>query len=153
MATTFIDYKDDKGFWIAEIYMELTFEYINQALSNTKDEIPFRDDLLFEHEFFSNGYSKGILTLLWNSFLQYDKDNEQIMIGLVEETKQLVASKGKHISTKELNSYEEKKESNVVWHKPLKTSEIIKILDALILMLKDQWDETSYDMKIDYSFV
>jgi len=152
MATTYIDYKEDKGFWIAEIYMELTYEYIKQALEQRIDEIDFKEDLNKDLELFTSGMFKGMLTLTWSTFLKSKHDNK--MISILEDTKTLLQNKGEIITTGELNSYEVKKEEMAsIWPKPLKTSEVIKIINILILMFKDEWRETNYAMNIDYSFV
>lgn len=153
MATTHIDYKEGKGFWIAEIYIELTYEYILQTLEQMNDEITFKEELKDDIHFNINAYAKGMLTLTWHSFLKTLED-EQIMISILESTKILLQSKGNYISVDELNSYEVKKEEMAIkWLKPIKTSEITKIVDTLILMFKGEWNETSYNMDIDYSFL
>ncbi|CAL2080609.1 hypothetical protein [Tenacibaculum sp. 190524A05c] len=154
MATTFIDYNRDKGFWIAEIYMELTYEYILQALNNINEKISIREELEDDINFNITGLAKGMLTLTWQSFLK-DKDQESEMIFVLEETKKLLNSKEEFISVRELNSYENKKEDVASkWPKPIKTLEVIKIVDALILMLKNEWNKPSnYEMDIEYSFV
>ncbi|WGH74769.1 hypothetical protein P8625_11840 [Tenacibaculum tangerinum] len=153
MAETKIDYKGGKGFWIAEIYMELTYEYILQALEDSEEIIPFKDDLKEDINFFVNAYGKGMLTLLWFNFIKTDED-EKIMICLLNRAKKILESKGDYIEVDELNGYEEKKEEMASkWPKPIKTTEIIKIIDTLILMLKGEWEETSYSMEIEYSFI
>ena len=152
MATTHIDYKDDKGFWVAEIYIELTYEYILQALNNKTNQIPIEKNLRKDLELFTSGMFKGMLTLTWDTFLS--SEDEQVIVSILEDTKTLLQNKGEYISKEELNSYEVKKgEMASVWPKPIKISEVIKIVDALILMFKGEWDETSYGMDIDYSFV
>ena len=149
MTTTFIDYREDIGFWIEEIYMEIVFEYIDQSLETYNGNISFREDLDFDLNFNTTGLSKGMLTLTWDSFLNYNYENEQTMISILESTKDFLTSKGQLINSDELNILEKKKESEMIWKKSLKISEVLKIIDALILMLKNEWQETNYDMKID----
>lgn len=153
MATK-IDYKEGKGFWIAEIYMELTYEYILQAIDNIEDNLNIREELIEDIEFNINGLAKGMLTLTWHSFLKNDEQVDE-MIFVLNNTKNLLLDKGEYISAEELNKYEIKKEDVASkWPKPIKTSEVIKIVEALILMLNDEWDKpNNYAMDIDYSFV
>lgn len=154
MAETKIDYKDGKGFWIAEVYMELTYEYILQALHSIEDDLNIREELIWDIEFNIKGFARGMLTLTWHSFL---KDKEQIdeMVLVLNNTKNLLLDKGEYISVEELNKYEVKKEDLAShWPKPIQTSEVIKIVDALMLMLQDKWDKpNNYGMDIEYSFV
>ncbi len=152
MAETKIDYKENKGFWIAEIYMELTYEYILQSLNTTTLNISFiedfREDLLFHTE----GLAKGMFVLTWNSFINSEED-EGIIINILEGAKSILADKRSLINVVELNSYEVKKEDVASkWTNPIKTSEIVKIIDILILMFKGEWEEVRYGMEIDYSF-
>ena len=154
MATTFIDYKKEKGFWIPEIYMELTYEYILQALNSIRSNLSIREEVKEDIKFNTTGLAKGMLTLTWQSFLK-GKKQESEMIYILEETIKLLNAKEEFISVKELNSYENKKEEVASsWPKPLRTSEIIKIVEALMLMLKNEWNKPSnYVMEINYSFV
>jgi len=152
MGETKIDYKENKGFWIAEIYMELTYEYILQALNTSVLDIPFieefKEDLLFHTE----GLAKGMFVLTWGSFIK-TKDDKQLVISILEETRSLLESKGEIILAFELNEFEIKKEEVASkWPNPIKTFEIIKIIDTLILMFKGEWTKTRYGMEIDYSF-
>jgi len=153
MATTYINYKDDNGFWIDEIYMELVFEYVLQMLKSEQKLIHFSSELIEDLEFDSRGCSRGYLILDWKYILNTHED-KLFMIDLLKNTIGIVKRKGEFISVSELNQYEKGKGINgQKWPKPLKTSEIIKILDTLILMLKDEWHETRYGMEIDYSFI
>jgi len=153
MATTFIDYNENKGFWIAEIYMELTFEFILQTLEKIEFEAPFKQEFKEDLEFNVNGFAKGMLVLTWHSFIKTNED-EELVIRILNETILLLKEKGEFIPIKELNDYEVKKEEDAAhWPKPFKTAEITKILETLILMLKNEWHETRYGMEIDYSFI
>lgn len=154
MGQTYIDYKEGKGFWVAEIYMELTYEYILQALHSIEDDLNIREELIWDIEFNIKGFARGMLTLTWHSFL---KNKEQIdeMVFVLNNTRNLLLDKREYISVEELNKYEVKKEDMASnWPKPMKTSEVIKIVDGLILMLQDKWDKpNNYGMDIAYSFV
>ncbi len=152
MAETKIDYVENKGFWIAEIYMELAYEYILQALNTSGLDISFTEDFREDLLFHSEGLAKGMFVLTWNSFIN-SKEDEGIIINILEDAKSILEDKGGLIQVVELNNYEVKKEEiSSEWPSPMKTSEIIKIMDALIAMFKGEWEETRYGMEIDYSF-
>ena len=153
MAKTFIDYKEDIGFWIPEIFMELTYEYVLQTLHAIEGDLSIREELIEDIEFNINGLAKGMLTLTWGSFLKNEEQLNEIVL-VLNDTKNLLSNKGEYISVEELNEYEvKKKEMASNWPKPIKTAEVIKIIEAIILMLNDEWDEPNYSMSIDYSFV
>ncbi|MEP0263112.1 hypothetical protein [Dokdonia sp.] len=153
MAKTFIDYREDIGFWVAEIYMELTYEYVLQALNSIEDDLSIREELIEDIEFNINGLARGMLTLTWYSFLKNEEQLNEIDL-VLNNAKNLLLDKGEYILVEELNKYEvKKKEMASKWPKPIKTSEVIKIVEALILMLNDEWYEPNYSMNIDYSFL
>jgi len=141
MSDTFIQYEKNKGFWCHEKYMELSFEYILQALDLIEEEISIRDVLSTDLEFHTSGASYGLLTLTWGSFVKTtDQENEIILI--LEEAIKIVENKGGYISIEELNSIEAKKKYRdpVFWTAPYETRKLIKIYNALIDMFSHEWD-------------
>jgi hypothetical protein len=37
----------------------------------------------------------------------------------------------------------------MTWLDSLRVAEVVKVIDALILMLKSEWESTNFDMKFD----
>lgn len=61
MATTFIDYKNGKGFGIVEDAMELAFQYIYQELKTDNYQFSDIDNLVYDAETIINGMRRGYL--------------------------------------------------------------------------------------------
>lgn len=75
------------------------------------------------------------------------------MIGLLEQTIQHVKNFGEYIPLSELHkaaSYETNPDYQIKWSKPLKSKEVVKVLEALIKMLKGEWQSNNADMNFDY---
>lgn len=66
---TFIDYKDDKGFWIAEVHMELVFYFIWKTIAPVKDQYEFGEKIEWEARTSMERGFYGMLVLSWNRYL------------------------------------------------------------------------------------
>ena len=152
MAVTYIDYKDDKGFYIVEDAMELAFQYIYKELK--KEEVysfTNKEGLLQDAEYNVNGWCRGYLVLMWHEELEGLAD-EQEMIRLLENIVSQLQKKGEFISVEEIHSFPSEAEDwKSFWYTPFPTKNLLNIFDALIKMLKGEWESTNYDMKIDFN--
>lgn len=148
MATTFIDYKEDKGFWVVEDVMELVFQYIYKELKSGKYTFSKIDGLLLDAEHIINGFVRGWLVLMWDEDIQ----EEQEMIRLLEKIVLDLEQKGEYISVEELQTFPSKAEDwKNFWNKPFKTQNLLNIFDAMIKMLKGEWESSNYAMDIDWT--
>lgn len=151
MATTFIDYKDKKGFYISESFMQLAIFYISEELKKSQYTFVNKTDLLDTLDSSIKGYDKGFLVLLWDEEL-VGTDDEQTMIQVLQNVKASLLSKGNMISLAELKSIptDDPDFERLFSSKPFPTSELIKIMDALIQMLNGSWTSTNLYMDINY---
>jgi hypothetical protein len=153
MATAFMEYKDDKGFNIVEDFMQLMIYYIHEELK--KSQYIFVNKNIFEmgHQGIIDGVASSYLTLPWNKIL-INSSEEETMIRILQTVKTSLQDKGAYISVEELQSIptNDKDLKRLFSRKPFPTSELIKILDALIKMLQNTWDSTDYDMEINYEY-
>lgn len=153
MATTKIVYKENKGFWINESFMQLAYCYIYEELKKSQYTVTNKNQLLDEIKFHIDGYSTGIMSLGWYGFVETDAE-KQTMVTVLQNVKVTLQSKGSYISVAELQSIPtEDKDFKILYsRKPFPTAELIKIIDALIKMLQGTWDSTNYNMDINYQY-
>lgn len=151
MATTFIDYKDKKGFYISEPFMQLAIFYISEELKKSQYTFVNKTELLDTLDSSIKGYDKGFLVLLWDEEL-VGTDDEQTMIQVLQNVRTSLLSKGSMISLAELKSIlTDDPDFEILFSsKPFPTSELIKIMDALIQMLNGSWTSTNLYMDINY---
>lgn len=153
MATTKIDFKEGKGFWINEAYIQLAFYYIYQEVKKSQYLFSNKDDLIYDFETSINGFRQGYLVLMWDEDLMGQKD-EQTMLQVLQNVKITLQSKGNNISVAELQSIPTEDDDFKILYsrKPFPTIEMIKIIDALIKMLLGTWDSTNFSMDINYQY-
>jgi light-regulated signal transduction histidine kinase (bacteriophytochrome) len=151
MATTFIDYKDKKGFYISESFMQLAMFYISEELKKSQYTFINKTELLDTFDSIVNGYRKGFLVLSWNEELEGTTD-EQMMIQVLQNLKTSLLNKGAMISLAELKSIPtDDPDFEILYSRnPFPTSELIKIIEALIQMLNGSWTSTNLYMDINY---
>ena len=151
MARTFIKYKEDKGFEINEAYVQLAFSYIYQEMKKTQYSFSNKQEILESLEDDINGYTYGYLVLMWHDDLVNQSD-EQTMLQVLQNVKTALQSKGAYISVAELQTIptEDKDFKRFYGRYPFPTSELIKVIDALIQMLQGTWESTNYNMDINY---
>lgn len=153
MATTKIDYKERKGFYINEAYIQLAFCYIYQEAKKSQYNFSNKQEILESLEDDINGYTYGYLVLMWHEDLVNQSD-EQTMLQVLQKVKTTLQGKGSYISVAELQSIPTEDEDFKILYsrKPFPTAELIKIIDALIKMLQGTWDSTNYNMDINYQY-
>jgi hypothetical protein len=145
-----ITYKEDKGFWIEEVFMQLIYHYIYDELIKPQYNVPNKNQLLDEIKFHIDGYSTGVMSLGWYGFIESDVEI-QTMIQVLENVKLSLNNKGQYISVSELQSIPtEDDEFKFYYSTPFPIPELIKVLNALIQMLNNTWTSKTYDMKIAY---
>ncbi|QIH35521.1 hypothetical protein [Sphingobacterium sp. DR205] len=153
MATTFIDYKDDKGFYIAETFMQLVTHYIYEEAKKEQYIFSNKEDILEDMEWDINGIHAGYLVLMWHEYFNGAPD-EQVMLQVLGNVKKTLQNKGPQISVAELMSI--KTEDHVLKYildkKPFPTAELIRVIDALIQMLEGTWESTNYDMDLNWRY-
>ncbi|OCA74793.1 hypothetical protein BBI00_10815 [Chryseobacterium arthrosphaerae] len=151
MATTFIDYKDKKGFYISESFMQLAIYYISEELKKSQYTFVNKTELLDTLDSSIKGYDKGFLVLLWDEELEGTVD-EQTMILLLQNVKASLMNKGDMISLTELKAIptDDPDFERLYSRNPFPTSELIKIMDALIQMLNGSWTSTNLYLDINY---
>ena len=151
MATTFIDYKDKKGFYISESFMQLAIYYISEELKKSKYTFVNKTELLDTLDSSIKGYDTGVLVLLWDEELEGTAD-EQTMILVLQNVKASLINKGDMISLTELKAIptDDPDFERLYSRNPFPTSELIKIMDALIQMLNGSWTSTNLYLDINY---
>ena len=151
MAVTFIDYKENKGFYIHEDFMQLAFIFIYAELRiPNKYNFINKEDLISDCESKVNGVHSGYFVLSWEKDLVGESE-EQLMIELLQSIINELNSKGELIKAFELESMEtEDTHWKRIMDKPIPVKELIRIFNALIEMLNDDWNSTNYNMDIDW---
>lgn len=152
MAIELIDYKD-KGFQISDIFMQLVIYYINEELKKNQFIFINKDSLQKYHESIINGHMAGWLVLDWDTIIVNNVE-EQTMIQILQIVKTTIRNKGSYIFVAELQAIPTIDEDFKLFYsrKQFPTSELIKIVDALIEMLQGTWEFTNYDMNINYQY-
>ncbi|HCN47958.1 MAG TPA: hypothetical protein DIT10_02465 [Chryseobacterium sp.] len=91
------------------------------------------------------------MVLLWDEEL-VGTDDEQTMIQVLQNVRASLLNKGSMISIAELKSIPtDDPDFEILFSsKPFPTSELIKIMDALIQMLNGSWTSTNLYMDINY---
>lgn len=152
MAIELIYYKD-KGFQISDIFMQLAIYYINEELKKNQYIFINKDSLQKYHESIINGHMAGWLVLDWDTIIVNNVE-EQTMIQILQILKTTIRNKGSYISISELQAIPTIDRDFKLFYsrKEFPTSELIKIVDALIEMLQGTWEFTNYDIDIDYRY-
>ena len=150
MSETKITFENNKGFWIHEIYMQLSYCYIYEVLSNPQYILTNKEDMLYSIKFHIDAYSTGSMSLGWNNFITNQMD-KQTTIQALQNVKTTLQNKGAYISVEELQAIPTEDEDFKIYYRdPFPTAEIIKIIEALIQMLQGTWTSTNYSMDIVY---
>lgn len=153
MASAFIQYQNGIGFNIAEEFMQLMIYYVQEELE--KPQYTFRNKNLFimGHEGIINGISSGYLTLPWKKIL-VSIEEEHTMIQILQNVKITLQNKGAVISVSELQSIQTDDEDfkYLYSRNPFPVTELIKVIDVLIQMLKCTWASNNYYMDINYKY-
>lgn len=151
MATTFIDYKSNNGFYINESFIQLASFYISQELKKTQYIFADKGELLDSFNSIINGFHNGYIVLSWDGELQNSTD-EHTIIQVLQNVKTNMISKGAFISLVELKSILTKDPDfkRLYSKNPFPTSEMIKIIDTLIQLLNGTWQSTNYYLDINY---
>lgn len=146
MADIKVKYKNNKGFWVVEDVMELAFQYIYKELKTGNYSFSNKDELLMDSKSNINGWSRGYMAFMWHKYLNSPID-EQEMIRLLETILNELNQKGSYISVEEMHAFPSEAEDwKSFWDKPFKTQNLINVFEALISMLKGEWESTNYNM-------
>jgi len=153
MGTTFISINKNKGFYIAETFMQLVFHYIYVEAQKPEYLITNKAQFLDDMKFKIDGYAASYLTLGWNQFSDNESDT-QVMLEVLQNVKVDLQAKGFYISVNELMFIptEDDYFKSMLDKKPFPTAELIRVIDALILMLQGIWDSPNYDMDLNWRY-
>jgi len=151
MADCKITYSQGKGFWISETFMQLVLHYIYEELVKPQYTLPNKALFLEDMDFKINGHADGYMTLGWGNFIQTNTD-VQTMTQVLQNTKTYLQNQGGHLSLQQLREVdtEDTTFKYMLEKKPFPTSELIKVLEALLQMLAGTWNTTSFDMSLNY---
>jgi hypothetical protein len=150
MAVTFIEYQNNKGFYIHEDYIQLVFMYIYPEMQKSQYNFTNKVDLLYDCKSIVNGIRSGYLGLTWHNYLTGSAD-EQLMIQLLQNVVSILQTKGEYISVSELQSLPTEDSHWLrLMDKNFPVNELIKIFNALTEMLQGTWTSLNYDMTIDW---
>lgn len=153
MNADFIDYKDDKGFYISNIFMQLAIYFINEEFKKNEYVFANKDRISRYHSSVINGDQSGYFALCWDLYIENSLE-EQTMVQILRTVKTNVQNNGTYISVAELQAISTTDKDFKLFYSrnPFPTIELIKIIDALIKMLQNTWDYTDYDMEINYHY-
>lgn len=152
MNADFIDYRDNKGFYISNIFMQLLIHYINEELKKSQHIFTNKNRFLRENESIISGECAGYFAITWDSII-VNSTEEQTMIQILQTVKTTLQNKGAFISVSELQGIPTSDgDFKRFYRKPFPTAELVKILDVLIQMLQGTWTSTNYDMEINYKY-
>lgn len=153
MPDTFVTYKENKGFWIAESFAQLILYYISQEISKPEINILGKEDLIEEFSMHINGYTKTYMTVGLFEFVETPAQ-EQEMIQVLQNVKTTLQNKGAFISVDEMQAIptEDRMFKWLYSEKPFPTADLIKIIDALIQMLQGTWESTNFDMDAEINW-
>jgi hypothetical protein len=152
MNADFIEYSDNKGFYISNIFVQLLIYYINEELKKSQYLFTKKSLFLYDHESIINGHESGYFTLPWKRTIE-NSTEELTMIQILQTVKTTIQNKGAFIPLTELQGITTSdSDFKLFYRKPFPTVELIKILDALIQMLQGTWTSTDYDMEINYKY-
>ena len=151
MATTFIKYQNNKGFYIAESFMQLVFHYIHQEIIKPEYNFTNKQEIIESMEDDINGLTKTYLVLMWHNDL-VNSSEEQTMIQVLQNVRTTLQNKGTFISIEEQKTIatEDHTFEYILGRKPFPTTELIRVIDALIQMLEGTWTSTNYNMDLNW---
>jgi hypothetical protein len=92
MAKTFIDYQNNKGFWITESFMQLVWCYVFQEIIKPQYNFTNKQEIVEDIELDINGIHSGYLVLTWNDYL-INSSEEQTMIQVLQNVKTTLQNK------------------------------------------------------------
>ena len=153
MASAFIQYQNGNGFNIAEDFMQLFLYYANEEIKKPQYLFINKNLLIQDNESVIDGYQSNYLTLGWKNILT-NTSEEQTMIEVLQNVKTTLQNQGAFISVAEMQAIPTEDEDFKLLYSrnPFPTSELIKIIDALIQMLQGTWTADNYDMDINYRY-
>ncbi|MBP9689980.1 MAG: hypothetical protein KBE91_10245, partial [Bacteroidia bacterium] len=103
MNADFIDYRDNKGFYISNIFMQLLIHYINEELKKSQHIFTNKNRFLRENESVISGVCAGYFAITWDSII-VNSIEEQTMVQVLQNVKSTVQSKGAYITVEELQA-------------------------------------------------
>ena len=152
MAKTFINYNENNGFYIGESFIQLAMYYIYTEALKPQYVFSNKANVLLDMKYKIDGIQSTYFTLMWSSLLNGSSD-EQSMIAVLQNTRINLQNKGAYIAISELQALDSDDfDFKYFFGKNFPTSELIKIIDALIQIMQGTWTSTNYDMNIDYKY-
>ncbi|QQV02581.1 MULTISPECIES: hypothetical protein [Chryseobacterium] len=141
---TKIENKEAKGFWIDIADVEVLSHFILQSFEENNAQQKNRtfeyiyNQLLWNRE----GFQYDTTDIALEKILEVDEIT--LMLKILTDTKCIIEKQGEMITPDFINSLNKFRGKNEQWNwsKPIYTSSFIKVLDIMILMLKNEWQET-----------
>jgi hypothetical protein len=154
-STTYINYEENKGFWIIEV----KFEIVSAFIVNAFEQIGLKEKPEWYLEIFENfeeimkGHRQRVMYVLFDDYLAFNPKREYEIIEVFELAKKLIQKEGEKIPLEKLNKIQEVKDwpqTRVEWISPLYTDDLIHVVDIMTKMLKKEWNERDYVAKFKY---
>jgi hypothetical protein len=151
MAISKMKYIENKGFWISESFMQLTWHYVLQEIIKPQYNFVNKQDLIEDFQQDIDGIHAGYLGLMWDNDIE-NASEEQTMIQVLQKVKITLQNKGAFISIQEQKTIQTKDHTleYMLGKKPFPTAELIRVIDALIQMLQGTWESTNYNMDLNW---
>lgn len=135
MASSFISFDNQIGFWINDSLFEITCAYIKNALEEyDKDELWLKEmkGLIYEN---SIGLYPSYMHLGLSEFMT-SSERKIIFLEILELTEQHLRKKGEEISVDELNSFIVDQSLQSKWTEPLEARLILRAIEFVQLLIQ-----------------
>jgi hypothetical protein len=155
MPDTKFTFNDNKGFWIAEHYMQLAYHYIHQELLEPiYDAFSNKQGLILDCELKINGMQFGYFSVMWDEDLSNDADR-LLMIQLINQVITNLQAKGDYITVEELKAIptEDDHWEGIITSKPFPVNDLLKIFNAMIQVLNGTWESSNYNMDAEMEWL
>ena len=151
MASSFIKYNNDKGFWIDDDIFEVFCHYLWETIENSNQEqnpwLKELSELVYNN---SQGYYRNYMHLELKEHLT-DQIKAGLFLNILDQLIQKLEEKGDVIQIEELNTIPKEPDPNSQWATPFEINRLVKIAKFLKLLVSGEITTTAAD-PITYSF-
>jgi hypothetical protein len=137
-----------KGFWIAESFIEILSEYICKEFER-KEITEYSKPLQKLYDSIDGnrtGEKIGMVGIPFDRLIS-SKEDENDLITIFQNVKTTLQAKGEKIEIEELKEIESRKTDDYFkreWFKPIYISSFVTTLDIMIKMLKGEWQSNNH---------
>jgi predicted nuclease with RNAse H fold len=154
-STTYIDYEENKGFWIREFKFEIISAFIVDAFKQIglENRPEWYLEAFEDFDEIAKGHLQRMMVVLFDQHLAFNKERELEIIEVFELAKKLIQIQGEKLLPEKLNKMQEIKDrphTIVEWTGPLYTDDMIHVVDIMIKMLKREWHDSNYKVEFKY---